>query len=309
MKRSIIIGARGSLLSLSQANQLIEKLKKLHPDFVFQLQPINTLGDKITSWQRNYTGIFVKELEDALLSEKIDIAIHSLKDMPTQLNKHFEIAAITKREDPRDVIISYPNKKHKINELSIGAVVGTTSLRRKAQLLSMRPDLNIKQLRGNLDTRIKKLKQGLYEAIVVAYAGIKRLKLTDLPITVLDLEHFLPACGQGALAVEVRLADRQIKGIVKPLDDFSSRICVTAERAFLHYSQAGCRMPVAAYAFLKDGKITLKGMIISLDGSRKVYGEISGSFSNPQKIGYMLAKKLLATGGKQILKEIKDAQE
>ncbi len=308
MKRTrIIVGARGSLLSVAQTAGVIRLLKSRAPAYEFVFNKITTLGDTAKIWLRSDTGIFVKELEDALLSGKIDLAVHSVKDLPYLIPPELVLAAITKREEPRDALIS-KNKSAGLEELSPGAKVGTTSLRRRAQLLRERPDLKVEDLRGNLDTRIRKLKSRLYDAIIVAAAGLKRLgyDYEGVSCLLLDEKIMLPAPGQGALGIEVRKNDIFIEKLVKKLEDPATRCCVDAERAFLGHTGAGCRMPVAAFAKIRQGRIFLEGLVISLDGKRISRAGVQGRSQDAKILGRKLAETVLKNGGKEILKEIKN---
>jgi len=301
-RKTIVIGARGSLLSLAQAEEVISFFKRKFPQYTFCLKKITTQGDKLKTWTRNAQGIFVKEIEEALLNKEIDLAIHSMKDLPVEIPSPLELKAVTKRQDPRDVLIS--KRKTGLFGLKKRALIGTSSLRRSAQLLHWRPDLRIKQLRGNLDTRIRKLKCDEFDAIVIAAAGILRLrrvlgKTSDLPrpsstamfclkegrglfsglyLNYLSPRIFLPAAGQGALGIEARQDERIIEDITAGINDRQSFICVTAERVFLKELGGGCRVPIGALAQIKnshrkgkeDKRITLEVAVISLDGKRMV---------------------------------------
>jgi hydroxymethylbilane synthase len=304
-KNRVIAGARGSLLSMAQSAGVIAQLKAKSPGTEFVFRKITTLGDTAKKWLRSDTGIFVKELEDALLSGKIDLAVHSVKDLPSRIPPDFNLAAILKREEPRDILI-VKTKNKGLSGLKPGAVVGTCSLRRKAQVLRIRPDLKVEDLRGNLDTRIRKLKAGLYDAIIVAAAGVKRLGFKDLAARKIPEDVMLPAAGQGALGIEIRKGDSRIEELVIKLNDLRTRSCVEAERSFLARTGAGCRMPVAAFAQVKLNKIILEGIIISLDGTKIARASLEGKLSDAEIIGRLVAEMALKKGGKEILREIEN---
>ena len=304
-RKEIIVGARGSLLSMAQTALVIQILKKKAPRYKFIFRKITTLGDRVKQWKRTDKGIFVKELEDALLSGEIDLAVHSVKDLPSAIPVGLSLAAIAKRVEPRDILIT-GKKNLGLFGLKAKAVVGTTSLRRRAQILMVRPDLRVEDLRGNLDTRIRKLNSGFYDAIIVAAAGIKRLKCKFLKTWLIPETVMLPAAGQGALGIEIRQEDRQVKKLASKIDDLKTRFCVDCERSFLRYTGAGCRMPVAAFARIKGGKILLEAMLISLDGKRAVRLAREGKTSEAKLIGRKLAEEVLKNGGKEILREIEN---
>ncbi len=302
-KKEIIVGARGSLLSVCQTEGVIASLRRKFPGRQFAFHKIVTLGDKGKEWQRTDQGIFVKEIEDALRSGAIDMAVHSAKDMPSSLGSGFTLAAVTKRENPHDVLLTREGTP--LNKLMEGALIGTSSLRRQAQILSIRPDVRIAELRGNLDTRIKKLNDCFYDAIILAYAGISRMKYRGLRAKVLPVSDMLHAVGQGALGIEVRRQDAAMIKLAKSIDDAPTHACIAAERAFLKESRAGCRMPVAAYAQIRGGRIVMEGLIISLDGKRVVRKNDSAPVKDAVLLGASLARKVLSAGGKQILEEIR----
>jgi len=304
-KNQVIVGARGSLLSVAQTAGVIRRLKARSPGIEFVFRKITTLGDTAKKWQRSDTGIFVKELEDALLSGEIDLAVHSVKDLPSLIPPSLLLAAITKREEPRDILITKDKNKGLLG-LKPGARVGTCSFRRRAQILSFRPDLRVEDLRGNLDTRIRKLNSGLYDAIIVAAAGLKRLRYKNLAASLISQDIMLPAAGQGALGLEARKGDSQIEKLAKKLEDPRTKCCVDAERAFLARTGAGCRMPVAAFAVVKLQRIFLEGMVISLDGRKIARGSLQGKIKEAEILGRKLAEAVLKNGGKEILREIKD---
>lgn len=310
--KRIVIGARGSLLSLTQTEEVTSYFRREFSKHTFFFKKITTRGDKLKQWPLNSQGIFVKEIEAALLNNKIDLAVHSMKDLPTIIPAPLQLASVTKREDPRDVLIS--KKKRGFFNLGKRAIVGTSSLRRTAQLLHWRPDLQIKQLRGNLDTRIRKLKQNEFEAIVVAAAGIWRLRrasrelndeLSDLEIFFFPPDTLLPAVGQGALGIEVRRQDRLTEDIAARINDEISYICVVAERAFLKELGGGCRVPIGALAWQENKKIILEAAVFSLDGRRMVRRKKEAEISRAEILGRDVAGEILESGGREILKETK----
>jgi hydroxymethylbilane synthase len=305
-KKEIIIGARGSLLSICQTENVIRFFKKKFPQYSFSLKKITTLGDKAKVWHRTDKGIFVKEIEDELMKGEIDMAVHSMKDLPTKIPSRLKLIAVTKRENPRDVLITKDN--HDLFSLKPSSVVGTSSLRRQAQILHHRPDLRIENLRGNLDTRIRKLKEGLYDAIVVAAAGLKRLGFKNIDAKFIPAKIMLPSCGQGALGIEVRNNDRFMQRLAKKINDRNSFICVSCERTFLRGTQAGCRMPVAAFARIKGRRINLSALIISLDGKKAVRLSKSTPITEALVLGKNLAAEALKKGGREILAEIENGQ-
>jgi hydroxymethylbilane synthase len=309
--KKIVIGTRASLLSLTQTEGVISLFKSQFPQYKFSLKKITTQGDRLKTWTQDSEGIFVKELEEALLNGEIDLAIHSMKDVPTLIPSPLRLVAVTRREDPRDVLIS--KRKSGFFNLRSKALIGTSSLRRGAQLLHWRPDIKIKQLRGNLDTRIRKLKNNQFDAIVVAAAGILRLRrakkeiddlLSSLCLDYLSPGILLPAAGQGVLGIEARGAERVIKDIAARINDRQTYICITAERAFLRALGGGCRVPIGALARMKDRKITLEVMVVSLDGRRVVRRKGQAELSKAEIFGRGLAQEVLEAGGREILRNI-----
>ena len=305
MKQKIIIGTRGSKLALWQAEHIAARLRELNPGLAVELKHIVTTGDKILDVplaQIGGKGLFTKELETAMLAGEIDLAVHSLKDMPTELPAGLILAATTTRLDPHDALVS--RRYASLAELPAGATVGTSSLRRKAQLLKLRPDLRIENLRGNLDTRLRKLDEGQYDAIVLAAAGLRRLGWAGRITALLSPAECLPAVGQGVLAIEARAADGEVLAAVAGLDDAGSRACVTAERTFLAVVEGGCQVPVGVFGQMHGGQLTLQARILSLDGTRCVEGETAGAADQAAALGDSLARRLLAAGGAKILAEL-----
>ena len=301
----IRIGTRKSKLALWQANYIAEKLKEHFPDLDVELVKITTKGDKILDVplaKVGGKGLFVKEIEEAMLRNEIDIAVHSLKDVPTYFPEGLGLVAITEREDPRDAFLSV--KYSSIDEMPEGAVLGTSSLRRKAQIMIKRKDLEIKDLRGNVDTRIRKLEEGQYDGIILAYAGLKRLGLQNKVKQVFDPAYMIPAVAQGFLGIEARLDDEKTKEIVSVLNHEESFIRATAERAFLKKLEGGCQVPLAAYSEIYDGKLKITGFVSDLTGDRFFRDSIEGSLDKAEELGEKLANKLLEEGAKEVLEEV-----
>jgi hydroxymethylbilane synthase len=304
--RKIIIATRGSKLALWQAEWVKSQLEAIDPDLHVELNKIKTTGDKILDVplaQVGGKGLFVKEIEEALLRGEADLAVHSMKDVPAELPSSLHLSAICKREDPRDAFIAGKDIKS-FTELPQGANVGTSSLRRICQLLNKRPDLTITQLRGNVDTRLRKLAEGEFDAIILATAGVKRLGFADRITEKISTDISLPAIGQGAVGIECRVDDEFINGLLSRLNHEETWICVTAERAFLKKLEGGCQVPIAAYAQLADGNVTIQGLVGSIDGKTLIKDEIEGKPEDAESLGTTLAEKLLAQGAKEILDEV-----
>ena len=305
MRKQIRIGSRGSALALWQAEWVKSELEKKYPGTSVTLTKIKTTGDKILDVplaKVGGKGLFVKEIEEAMLAGEIDIAVHSMKDVPTFFPDGLHLSCITKREDPRDALLT--RNKVKFKDLPQGANVGTSSLRRQAQLTNVRPDFVIHQLRGNVDTRIKKLKEGQYDAIILAAAGVKRLGLAENVSEYIDPEISLPAIGQGALGIECRVDDRELNDLIAFFNHADTRTCVTGERALLRRLEGGCQVPIACYGEMKDGKLHLTGLVGSVDGKRIIKDAIDGAPEKAEKLGVMLAEKLLSRGADVILREV-----
>ncbi len=303
-----MLGCRKSKLALAQAKLVEDSLRLFHPRLEFELKTLITTGDKILNKALNKIGdkgLFTKEIEEALLGGEIDLAVHSMKDLPVQLPKGLEIGVVPKREDPRDVLVSLSGLS--LESLPEGARIGTSSLRRSAQLLNIRPDLDMLPLRGNLDTRIKKLELGSYDAIVLAYAGIKRLGL-DLKITPLSIEKILPQAGQGALAIEIRSGDLATGGLIRAIDDYDSHLCVDAERAVLLGLGGGCSTPIGVYAQVDKQQIFLKAGVFSLDGKVAIRDEVEGRREDAQRLAQGLAERMLKKGAQEILESLKEKE-
>ncbi|HIJ59269.1 MAG TPA: hydroxymethylbilane synthase [Nitrospirae bacterium] len=310
MREKVLIGTRGSKLALWQAEWVASQLRANNPALKIELVKIKTTGDKITDVplaKVGGKGLFVKEIEDALLSCKIDMAVHSMKDVPSEFPSGLYISAICKREDPRDAMICKKNSAIKsFKDIPHSAKIGTSSLRRTCQLLAERPDLRIESLRGNLDTRIKKLDEGLYDAIILASAGVIRLGWQDRITEILDEQISLPAVGQGAVGIETRIDDHFVNDLVKPLNDYYTNICVSAERAFLKRLEGGCQVPIASHGIISDNnnEITLHGLIGSINGDKIIKGSIKGSISESIALAIKLAEELLDKGADTILKAV-----
>ncbi len=303
--KEIRIGSRGSKLAIWQAEHVKSALEAIHSGIKVTIHKIKTTGDKILDVplaKVGGKGLFVKEIEDALLNNEIDIAVHSMKDVPAILPEGLCIGVIPEREDPRDALLSRDGSG--FLHLKTGARIGTSSLRRISQLLNQRPDIIIHPLRGNLDTRINKLEAGEFDAIILAAAGIRRLGWADRITEYLPEIISLPAVGQGALCIECREADSSIMAMIGPLDHRETNICVRAERAFLKYLEGGCQVPIGAYAIMSDNNIMIEGFIASVDGRRIVRDKRSGTTNNPEEAGTALAESLLLQGGEEILREV-----
>ncbi len=291
--KHLVIGSRSSKLAMVQARYVMDELKKFYPSSDFEIKTIKTTGDRITDVALSKIGdkgLFTKEIEDALLRREIDIAVHSMKDLPTELPQGLKIAAVPKREDPGEALVS--KEAFTIDTLPEGCRVGTSSLRRRAQLLHLRSDLNMLDLRGNIDTRLAKLKNGSYDAIILAYAGIKRLGL-KLNLSAISTEEIIPQAGQGALGIEIREDAEEVEKLLKALDDADSHLAVDAERAVLAGLEGGCQVPIGAYAAIIKDKIDIKAGVFSLDGKDAERAGIDGSKKNARKLGQALAEKIL----------------
>jgi len=299
------IGTRGSRLALWQARWVASALKAGHPGLIVEIIPIKTTGDKILDVplaRVGGKGLFVKEIEDALLQGRIDVAVHSMKDMPAMLPEGLEIGAVPEREDPRDVLISRLGKP--LAALAPGARIGTSSLRRSVQLKHQRPDLRILSLRGNLDTRIRKLETEALDAIVVAAAGVRRMDLERHVTEYLDESVMLPAVGQGALCLEMRKDDSDVADRVAALNHPPTRVAVDAERAFLRRMEGSCQVPIAAAGKVSGDTVFLRGLLADLDGETVLEGDHSGPAARAEDVGDRLAEQLLNAGGRQIVETL-----
>ncbi|WP_416729104.1 hydroxymethylbilane synthase [Fictibacillus sp. JL2B1089] len=304
--RKIIVGSRRSKLAITQTNWVIEQLKKSGMPFEFEVKEIVTKGDiilDVTLSKVGGKGLFVKEIEQAMLDKEIDIAVHSMKDMPSELPDGLEIGCTPKRVDPRDALIS--EKYSSLRELPAGAIVGTSSLRRAAQILNRRPDLEIKSIRGNIDTRLNKLKSGEFDAIILAAAGLERMGWsTDVVTEYLDIDLCLPAVGQGSLAIECRSEDLEVKELLATLNDPYTFDTVSAERSFLNTLEGGCQVPIAAFATMDDNQeVSLTGLVADPEGKTVLKEMKSGK--DPYRVGVELAEELKTLGAKNILDTVK----
>lgn len=296
----LVVGSRGSELALRQTRWVIDRLEKATPGLICRVEIIRTTGDKVADVplaNMGGRGVFVKEIEDSLIRGDIDIAVHSAKDLPTETPDLLCIGAYPDREDPRDALVS---RLGGLADLPLGAVVGTGSVRRGAQILRARPDLEIRDLRGNLDTRLRKLDNGNYDAVMLACAGLKRLGLGERIAECLEYDVCLPAVGQGALAIECR-RDSEARGFLDAIDNFTIRARVTAERAFLNALGGGCQAPVAALAEADGDKLFVTGMVISPDGKRIERLSIEGNIEQHGELGIKLAENMLETSAGEIL--------
>ena len=305
MKAVLKIGTRQSLLALWQSNHIAACLRKQYPECEVVLKKIVTKGDRILDVplaQIGGKGLFTKEIEEDLLSGEVDLAVHSLKDMPTVLPEGLCLTAITERANVGDAFVS--NKYDSFAELPLGAVVGTSSLRRKAQLLAARPDLTIRDLRGNVDTRLRKLDEGLYDAVILAAAGLERLGHGDRIKAVIPSSVCLPAVGQGALAIECRTDDAEVRQMLDFLNDMPTVDATNAERAFLGLLEGGCQVPIGVHADVEGEKIKIEAIIAALDGSTVLRDTIEGAADDAVALGQELGRKMLANGGQAILAAI-----
>ncbi|KAB0684292.1 hydroxymethylbilane synthase [Aeromonas caviae] len=303
--RTLKIATRKSPLALWQANFVKDRLEALHPDLQVELVPMSTQGDKILDTplaKVGGKGLFVKELETAMLEGRADIAVHSMKDVPVEFPDGLGLHTICEREDPRDAFVS--NHFNQIDELPQGAVVGTSSLRRQCQLRAARPDLVIRDLRGNVNTRLAKLDAGEYDAIILAAAGLKRLEMAHRIAAFIEPEQSLPANGQGAVGIECRLDDHELHALLAPLEHPETRIRVLTERAMNRALQGGCQVPIGAYALVQGEEVWLRGLVGSPDGARVIRDEIRGPLAEGEALGHTLAQRLLAAGADVILAEV-----
>jgi hydroxymethylbilane synthase len=301
----IIIGSRGSQLALWQANWVKSQLENLHSNADISIRVITTSGDKIKDVPLSKIGgkgLFVKEIEEALLAKEIDLAVHSMKDVPIEIPSQLEISIITKRENPLDALIS--NNDKKLADLPQGAVIGTSSLRRSSQLLKYRNDFKIHPLRGNVDTRLKKVEDGKYDAILLASAGLNRLGWSNRITEEIPHEVILPAMGQGALGIETRLGDTKTYNFISSLNHEQTNYEVSSERALVGKLDGGCQVPIGAYAIIEDNLITLKGLVASLDGKIIHQSEIVGPIDDAINIGQDLGEELLKMGANEILEKL-----
>ena len=305
MKKIIRIATRKSPLALWQAEHISERLMAIHADVVIELVTMVTQGDKILDTplaKVGGKGLFVKELEQGMLRGDADIAVHSMKDVPVEFPAGLQLSVICEREDPRDAFVS--NTYSDLENLPQGAIVGTSSLRRQCQIRSIRPDLVIKDLRGNVNTRLSKLDDGQYDALILASAGLIRLGFDNRITAFIEPEMSLPAIGQGAIGIESRVDDNDILELILPLEHQATRICVTAERAMNHRLEGGCQVPIGGFAQLQGNSLNLRGLVGQPDGSEIIRGQESGDAQDAEQIGTKLADYLLARGAKEILQAV-----
>jgi len=304
------IGTRGSKLALWQTNWVAEQLREQWPDIRFDIEVIKTIGDQVQDRpldQIPVLGVFTKELDNALLAKEIDIAVHSMKDRPTSTPDGIAIGAVPKREDPRDAFIG--KQAGRLSDLPRNAVVGTGSLRRRAQALAIRPDLGFTSLRGNIDTRLRKLAESdSLGGIILAFAGVHRLSLEQHVTEILGLSEWLPAPAQGALAITVRDEDADVSEVVGAIEDKDTRVAAVSERALLARLGGGCHVPVGAYAEVRDGRVCLSGLIADLDGTLLLRQTVEGTVDQAETLGAELGSVLLARGGEGIMAKLGAAQ-
>jgi hydroxymethylbilane synthase len=304
-QKTVRIATRKSALALWQAEYVKAKLEHFHPDINVELVPMTTKGDIILDTplaKVGGKGLFVKELEVAMLENRADIAVHSMKDVPVEFPEGLGLEIICPREDPRDAFVS--NTINSLADLPHGAVVGTSSLRRQCQIKAMRPDLTIRDLRGNVNTRLKKLDNGEYDAIILAAAGLIRLEMPERIREYIAPEVMLPANGQGAVGIECRNDDAVIKTLLAPLGCEETRIRVVAERAMNRALEGGCQVPIGSYAVLEDQQLYLRGLVGAIDGSEILTSEVHGNINDAEQLGNQLAEALLAKGADKILRQV-----
>ncbi len=305
MQKLVRIGTRKSMLALTQSNWIKSRIESQYPGITVELVKIVTKGDKIVDVplaKVGGKGLFVKEIEEALLRNEVDIAVHSMKDVPAELPEELHIGIVTKREDPRDAFIS--KNYATVMDLPRGARVGTSSLRRKAQLAALRPDLVIEDLRGNLDTRLKKLDDGVYDAIILAAAGLNRMGWSDRVSSYFDREQMLPAVAQGAVGIELRKGDTELLDGLRFMDDYETTVAVAAERAFLARLEGGCQVPIGGFGYLTAGRLIFTGLVASVDGKEVIRQSGEAAPAEAAALGVRVAEELLAGGGGAILAEV-----
>jgi hydroxymethylbilane synthase len=303
MKGKIVVGTRGSRLALIQTELVVDKLKLIHLGLEIDMEKIVTAGDRDrrTYLDRIGTDVFVKELEEALLDGRIDLAVHSLKDVPTDIPQGLALVAVIEREDPRDVLVA----KALLNDLPPGSRIGTGGLRRTIQIAKNRPDLETCGIRGNVDTRLRKVDSGEVDGVVLAAAGLKRLGWQDKITQYLPLENFLPAAGQGALVMETRVEDKELIDLVLPINHLPTWQCVTAERTFLRELGGGCRAPIATLGTINGNMLRLEGMVASPTGKKLLRESIEGGATSAEELGMILARKMLELGASELIAEAK----
>lgn len=309
VKRSDVrLGSRGSPLALWQAHHVRSRLETAHPSLTIHIQILHTTGDRITDVplaRIGDRGLFTKELDQAILDGHIDLAVHSLKDVPTRLPDGLTLVAVMEREDPRDALLTGGGHASTLADLPAGATVGTSSLRRRAQLLHFRPDLVVHDLRGNLDTRLARLAEGRVDAIILALAGVRRLGHEERVSELLDPPDWLSAVGQGAIAIVARTGDTATAGLVAPLDHPATHATTAAERAFLRALEGGCQVPIGAIAHIAGDDVALDGFVASLDGTEYIRSSARGPAGLPEAVGQALAEELKQRGADDILKRVR----
>lgn len=304
------LASRGSTLALWQAHHVQALLRALHGGLDVRIEVLHTTGDRITDVPLAMIGdrgLFTKEVDGALLDGRAQVAVHSFKDVPTKLPDGLTLAAVMEREDPRDAFLPAPGRGRRLDELPAGARVGTSSLRRRSLLFAARPDLRVDDLRGNLDTRLQKLADGEYDAIILALAGLRRFGREDTVGEPLGPPHWLPAAGQGALALIARADDHETLALLAPLDHSPTRAATTAERALLSRLEGGCQIPIGALGEVEQDRLVLRGLVGSLDGTTIIRGEAEGTVANAADLGYSLAAQLLERGAGDVLRAVRAA--
>lgn len=304
-ERLIIVGSRGSRLALRQTELVLEELNRRFPDRRFRVQEVRTAGDRrpnVSLAAIGGQGVFVKELEAALRARRVDLAVHSLKDVPTEVGKGLVLAAVSERGDVRDAVVS--RGRRPLAELPAGSRVGTGSLRRSVQVRALRPDLEVIDLRGNVDTRLRKVEEGLVDAAILAVAGLARLGYLERASEILDTDAMLPAIGQGALTLEARADDAEVLEIASTLDHRETRLATGAERAFLARLGGGCRLPMAALGVVEGDSLRLRGLIADPEGRRILRGELTGPASDAEAVGASLGEHLLVQGAAELIAEV-----
>ena len=308
---TITLGTRGSELALFQARHVAWNLQRQHVELSVKIKTIATSGDKILDAplaKIGDKGLFVKEIENELISGDIDIAVHSCKDLPTEMPAGLTIAAFGRREDPRDAFIS-DSAVRTLDDVREGASIGTSSLRRRSQLMALRPDLNIVDIRGNVDTRIRKIKELELDGTILAAAGLRRLEREKEAAFYFTPEQLVPAVGQGVIAVESRMDDPQVRSLVVCLNDEDAAAAVTAERALMRELEGGCQVPIGAHAIMLDGALTLNAYLGSLDGRDFIRDRIDGPVEEAESLGVKLAQRMFVAGGERILAEVRAGEE
>lgn len=296
---------RESQLALWQTNYVISLLKEAHPQCDFEIVRMETKGDKILDQALSSIGdkgLFTQELESAMLNHEVDFAVHSLKDMPTKLPEGLNLSAVIKRHDHRDALLSKSSSD--IAGLPKDAVVGTSSLRRKSQLLHLRPDLRVRDLRGNVNTRLRKYQEEDFDAIILASAGLDRLNFGDVITRRLETDQFMSAVGQGAVVIESRTDDKEVEALLTPINDKDTELAIRAERAFMRVLEGGCQVPMGAYASIEGESIILEGFVGSLDGKVLLRDHIKYSYEEPEIAGEKLASKMISQGAKELLASV-----